>query len=139
MYISVQHFFLSLSWNMNRFAEPTFLSIRIEKSKLQKMQIGVWIVFVRWEAFANYSRIQNISFFSLFLFVYAPSKVWFCQRFCKYSILKHICMNNNNKKKTLANWNNIFEVIMCGIGVEYQQIDSWPIYLLIICKRRTIP
>ena len=40
--------------NRNRFMEPSSL------------RIGIGIIFVRWEVFANYSRISEIYFFSYF-------------------------------------------------------------------------
>ena len=53
--------------NRNRFAEPT--SVRIEIGivcEFQNLQIGIGIIFVRWEVFANYSQIPEIFFFSIF-------------------------------------------------------------------------
>ena len=52
--------------NMNRFAEPTSVRIGIGiVREFQNLGIGIGIIFVRWEVFANYSRIPEIYFFSI--------------------------------------------------------------------------
>ena len=44
------------TWNRNRFAEPTSVGIGIGiVCESQNMRIGIGIIFVRWELFANYS------------------------------------------------------------------------------------
>ena len=46
---------------MNRFAEPTSVRIGIGiVCESQNLQIGIGIVFVRWELFAIFSRISEI-------------------------------------------------------------------------------
>ena len=47
------------NWNRNRFAEPT--SVRIGTGivcESQNLQIGIGIIFIRFEIFANYSQIS---------------------------------------------------------------------------------
>ena len=52
--------------NRNRFAEPSSVQIGIGiVHEFQNLQIGIGIVFVRWEAFANYSQIPKINLFCL--------------------------------------------------------------------------
>ena len=54
--------------NRNWFAEPTSEQIGIGiVCELQNLQIGIGIIFVEWDVFANYSQITEI-FFSLKLF-----------------------------------------------------------------------
>ena len=54
--------------NRNRFAEPVSEQIGIGiVCELQNLQIGIGIIFVRWDVFANYSQITEI-FFSLRIF-----------------------------------------------------------------------
>ena len=51
--------------NRNRFAEPSSVRIGIGiVREFQILRIGIRIIFVRWEVFANNSRIPDI-FFSL--------------------------------------------------------------------------
>ena len=51
--------------NRNIFAEPTYVRIGIGiVHEFQNLQIGIRILFVRWEVFANNSRIPDIYFFS---------------------------------------------------------------------------
>ena len=46
--------------NRNRFAEPTSVQIGIGiVCESQNLQIGIGILFVRWELFANYSQISG--------------------------------------------------------------------------------
>ena len=53
--------------NRNRFAEPTSVRIGIGLIReFQNLGIGIGIIFVRWEVFANYSRIPEIFFLSIF-------------------------------------------------------------------------
>ena len=56
----------SANRNRNRFAGP---SVRIGIGivpEFQNLQIGIGIIFVRWEEFANYSQIPEIYFSFLF-------------------------------------------------------------------------
>ena len=47
--------------NRNRFAEPTSVRIGIGiVREFQNLRIGIGIIFVRWEVFANNSRIPDI-------------------------------------------------------------------------------
>ena len=51
--------------NRNRIAEPTSVQIGIGiVGEFQNLQIGIGIIFVRWELFANNSPISDIYFFS---------------------------------------------------------------------------
>ena len=51
--------------NRNRFAEPTSLRIGIGiVCEFHNLQIGIRIIFVRWEVLVNYSQIPNIYFLS---------------------------------------------------------------------------
>ena len=51
--------------NRNRFAEPSSVQIGIRiVREFQNLRIGIGIVFVRWEVFANNSQIPDIYFFS---------------------------------------------------------------------------
>ena len=51
--------------NRNRFAEPTSVQIGIGiVCEFQNLQIGIGIIFVRWEVFANNSQIPEVYFFS---------------------------------------------------------------------------
>ena len=53
--------------NRNRFAEPSYVRIGIGiVREFKKLQIGIGIIFVRWEVFANYLQISEIFFLSLF-------------------------------------------------------------------------
>ena len=53
--------------NRNRFAEPTSVRIGIGiVREFQNLRIGIGIIFVRWEVFANCSRIPEIYFFFFF-------------------------------------------------------------------------
>ena len=55
--------------NRNRFAEASSVQIGIGiVREFQNLRIGIGIIFVRWEVFANYSQIPKIfvhTFFSL--------------------------------------------------------------------------
>ena len=65
---------------MNRFAEPTSVRIGIGiVREFQNLQIGIGIIFVRWEVFANYSRIPEIFFLSnMFLtFLFLLTLIYF--------------------------------------------------------------
>ena len=54
--------------NRNRFAEPTSVRIGIGiVCEFQNLQIGIGIIFVRWEVFTNNSLIPEIIFLSFFL------------------------------------------------------------------------
>ena len=56
--------------NRNRFAEPTSVRIGIGiVRESQNLRIGIGIIFVRWELFANYSRISEIFFLSYFILI----------------------------------------------------------------------
>ena len=51
--------------NRNRFAEPTSVQIGIGiVREFQNLGIGIGILFVSWEIFANNSQIPDIYFFS---------------------------------------------------------------------------
>ena len=51
--------------NSNRFTEATSVRIGIGiVHEFQNLQIGIGIIFVRWEVFANNSQIPDIYFFS---------------------------------------------------------------------------
>ena len=51
--------------NRNRFAEPTSVQIGIGiVCTLQNLQIGIEMIFVRWEIFTNNSQIPDIYLFS---------------------------------------------------------------------------
>ena len=53
--------------NRNIFAQPTSVRIGIGMvHEFQNLEIGIGTIFVRWEVFANYSQIPEISFFSPF-------------------------------------------------------------------------
>ena len=63
--------------NRNRFAEPSSVQIGIGiVLEFQNLRIGIGIVIVRWEVFANYSRMHKIIFFciifSLKFFSFVP-------------------------------------------------------------------
>ena len=50
---------------MNIFAEPNSVQIGIGiVCEFQNVRIGIGIIFVRWEVFANNSRIPDFYFFS---------------------------------------------------------------------------
>ena len=50
-------FFLPVNRNMKKFAEPTAVQIGIGRvHEFQNLRIGIGIVIVRWEKFANYSH-----------------------------------------------------------------------------------
>ena len=56
--------------NRIRFAEPTFIRIGIGIVRESKnLQIGIGIIFVRWEVFANYSRTPEIFFLSYIILI----------------------------------------------------------------------
>ena len=49
--------------NRNRFAEPSYVQIGIGiVCEFQNLQIGIGIVFVKWEIFKNYSQMPKINF-----------------------------------------------------------------------------
>ena len=51
--------------NRNRFAEPTSVRIWIGIfRRFQNLRIGIGMVYVRWEVFANYSQIPEIYIYS---------------------------------------------------------------------------
>ena len=57
--------------NRNRLAEPTSVLIGIGiVCEFQNLRIGIGIIFVRWEVFANYSRIPKIFFLSNFFLIF---------------------------------------------------------------------
>ena len=57
--------------NMNRFAEPTSLQIGIGiVCEFQDLRIGIGIIFVRWDLFANISRIPKIFFLFIFFLIF---------------------------------------------------------------------
>ena len=56
--------------NRNRFAEP--LSVRIGiviVCESKNLRIGIGIIFVRWELFANYSQISEIFFLAYIILI----------------------------------------------------------------------
>ena len=54
--------------NRNRLAEPTSVQIGIGVvCESQNLRIGIGIIFVRWELFANYSRISETFFLSFII------------------------------------------------------------------------
>ena len=138
--------------NRNRFAEPT--SVQIGKGivhESQNMQIGLGIIFVRLEVFANYSQIPEIYFLTyiflvisfswlLYIFplknlsgrenhseIYAHSLYTFIIRMRYLWILLKIIMNRNIicQITIIANWNNIHEMKLSRIGLG---IYLWPKY-----------
>ena len=138
--------------NRNRFAEPTSVRIGIGiVREFQNLRIGIGIIFVRWEVFANYSRIPEIFFFSNFVSknifswllyicnlkdllgkqshskIHAYSLSIF-NIIIRYSwILWRIFANRNNIRQItiFANRNNIHEMKLWRIGIG---IYSWPKY-----------
>ena len=146
--------------NRNRFAEPTSVQIGVGiASEFQNMRIGIGIILVTWEAFANYSRMPKIfsskyfpkksfswNFFCCWK-IYCANKglVRYMHTFYIYSIYSWILwkrfMNRNNicQIKVFANSNNIREMkfwqIWIGIYLwpKYQQIDLGQIYSLTFC------
>ena len=137
--------------NRNRFAEPTSVRIGIGiVREFQNLRIGIGIIFVRWEVFANNSRIPDI-FFSL----KKLSKIFFVDSYIffiwkiypanksivrymhtlyiywiriRYSwILWKIFVNRNIicQIKIFVNRNNIHEMKLWRIGIG---IYSWPKY-----------
>ena len=61
---SANRYFFTANRNRNRFAEPSSVWIGIGKiCEFQNLQIGIGIIFVRWEVFANNSWIPNIYYF----------------------------------------------------------------------------
>ena len=62
--------------NSNRFTEQIGIGIVCE---FQNLKIGIGIIFVRWEVFANYSLIPEIFFFSYFflIFIFLDSYIFF--------------------------------------------------------------
>ena len=138
--------------NRNRFAEPTYVWIGIGLVReFHNWQIGIWIIFVRWEVFANNSGIPDISFFPknfkknsfswiLYIFhlknlpgkqshseIYSYSLYIFNKRTRYLRILWKIFVNRNNISQIniFANRNNIHEMKLWRIGIE---IYSWPKY-----------
>ena len=66
--------------NRNRFAELNSVRIGLRIiCEFQNLQIGIGIIFVRWEVFANNSQIPDIYFFStkfLIIFFYLEKLTW---------------------------------------------------------------
>ena len=55
--------------NRNKFAEPTFIQIGIGiVCESKNLRIGIGIIFVRWEVFANYSGTPEIFFSFIYYF-----------------------------------------------------------------------
>ena len=66
--------------NRNRFAELTSVRIGIGIiCEFQNLQIGIGIIFVRWEVFANNSQIPDIYFFSK-KFLFLDSYIFFIRK-----------------------------------------------------------
>ena len=80
----------SANRNRNRFAKPSSVQIGIGiVREVQNLQIGIGIVFVRWEVFTNYSQIPKIN---LFLY-YFLSNIFFL-------ILIHFLLKNLQGKQS---------------------------------------
>ena len=138
--------------NLNRFAEPTSVRIGIGIiSESQNLQIGIGIIFVRWELFAKYSWISEIFFLSYIILIVSfswlfyifplknlPAKENYTEIYAhslyiflieiRYSwILWKIFVNGNiiRQIKILGNRNNIHGMKLWRIGIR---IYSWPQY-----------
>ena len=130
--------------NRNRFAEPASVWIGIGiVHESQNMRIGIGIIFVWWEVFANYSQIPEIYFllyivlvisFSWLLYIfplknlpvrenhseiYAHSLYIFLIRIRYSLLLWKIFMNRNIicQITILANRNNFHEIKLSWIGI----------------------
>ena len=138
--------------NRNRFTEPTYVRIGMGVVReSQNLRIGIWIIFVRWELFANYSQISLKKnslilyiyiyfFFTLIYFslekltgqtnhsgIYAhslnifPIKIRYSWILCKIFVNRNII----RQIRTLSKRNNIPEMKMWQIGIG---IYLWPKY-----------
>ena len=133
----------SANRNRNKLAEPTSVWIGIWiVCESQNLWIGIGIIFVRWEVFANYSQLPEIIFLSdfsnnffswvLYIFplknlpgkenhieIYAHSLYIFIIKIRYSWILLNIFLNRNIicQITILVNRNNIYEMKLWQIGI----------------------
>ena len=130
--------------NRNRFAEPTSVRIGIGiVSEFQNLQIGIGIIFVRWEVLANNSQIPDIYFFSKsvkkisFLpYLFFIWKIYRANKIIARYI--HTFLNIFNKIiryswilwKIFVNRNNICQINIFANRINIREMKFWRIGII---------